>query len=207
MPNESMSGKNKPKIVGLTGGIGSGKTTVAGFFRDFGVPVYIADSESRKIMETSTEVRKGIVALLGEKAYNKDKHPDRAYISSKVFKDEKLLEALNQIIHPKVRADFEAWAKKQESAYVLYEAAILFESGGNKACDYTILVTAPEETRIKRVVERDQTTPEKVKARMRNQWPEEKKRKLADFIIENICINETKVQSARLHKKLLKLLP
>lgn len=201
-----MSGNNHPKTIGLTGGIGSGKTTVAGFFRDFGVPVYIADEEAKKIMETSTYARKEIIALLGEKAYNKDKLPDRTYIASKVFGDKKLLESLNKIIHPKVRAHFEAWKKKQKSVYVLYEAAILFESGGDETCDYVILVTAPEETRIKRVVERDQTSPEKVKARMDNQWAEEKKRKLADFIIENIRISETKTQSVRLHKKLLKLL-
>lgn len=195
-----------PKKVGLTGGIGSGKTTVAGFFRELGIPVYIADAEAKKIMDSSPEVRAEIISLLGRKAYQ-NQLPDRKYIASRVFKDEKLLGSLNKIIHPRVHADFEEWAKKQEAPYVIYEAAILFEHGGDKRCDYSILVTAPKEERIKRVMKRDGVSREMVEARMRNQWPEEEKMKLADFIIENLNIYEAKSQTKQVHSTIIKQIP
>lgn len=195
-----------PKKVGLTGGIGSGKTTIAGFFRELGIPVYIADAEAKKIMDSSPAVRTEIISLLGEKAFP-NRLPNRKYIASQVFEDEKLLKSLNEIIHPRVHADFEKWTKKQQTPYVIYEAAILFEHGGEKRCDYSILVTAPKEERIKRVMKRDGVSREMVEARMQHQWPEEEKMKLADFIIENLNIYEAKSQTKQVHSTIIKQIP
>lgn len=190
------------KIVGLTGGIGSGKTTVAKFFEALGVPIYIADDEARKIMETSIPVRDEIKSLLGEETYRAGK-PNRALIASKVFKNGKLLQALNKIVHPRVREHFEAWAQRQDAPYVIYEAAVLFENGGEKNCDHTILVTAPKETRIERLLKRDRSTQKEIEARMAAQWSDERKSSLADFQIENLFLAQTKKSVIALHQKLL----
>lgn len=190
------------KVLGLTGGIGSGKTTVAGFFEELGVPVFIADIEAKKLMEEDKEVRKQIIALLGEQAY-KDNIPDRRFIASRVFEDKEQLEHLNAIIHPAVASHFEGWKKKQHTPYVVYEAAILFEKGGYKKCDYNLLVTAPLEEKLKRLKKRDDSTLEEIKARMDHQWDDEKKKRLADFIIENIDLSTTRKMVLQLHETLL----
>lgn len=189
-------------IVGLTGGIGSGKTTVANFFRDLGIPVYIADDAGKRLMLTSEEIKKAVIALFGEKAYPSEA-PDRKYIASQVFKDAAKLEALNRIIHPAVAADFQEWLSRQQAPYIIYEAAILFESGGNKKCDRTILVTAPHREKLKRLQARDNSKIEEIEARMANQWTDEKKLKLADFEIKNNDLALTKSQVTELHKILL----
>ena len=128
------------KLVGLTGGMGSGKTTVSAMFKDLGVPVYNSDLEARRLMNEDQDLKKGIIALLGEKAYA-DGHLNRPYIAEKVFNNEELLQALNQKVHPVVRKDFKAWALRQSSPYVLQEAAILFENGSSEEFDYMLLVT------------------------------------------------------------------
>ncbi|HET8838237.1 MAG TPA: dephospho-CoA kinase [Flavobacteriaceae bacterium] len=189
------------KVVGLTGGIGSGKSTVAGFFRMLGIPVYIADEAAKRIQETSPETRFATIDLLGEKAYN-GSLPDRGYIASRVFENDQLLKFLNAIIHPKVHEDFRIWKNNQNGLYCIYEAAILFENQGHRSCDFTILITAPKELRINRLLDRDETTREKIEARMAAQWTDEKKLKLADFVIENINLENTKKQVDFLHKKL-----
>ncbi len=193
------------KIVGLTGGIGSGKSTVAKFFEAEGTPIYIADEAAKRIQETSEETRAAIIDLLGEKSY-RGKLPEREYIAFKVFANKKLLTALNEIIHPKVREDFCRWRKQQTGLYCIYEAAILFENGGDLTCDYAILVTAPIELKIKRLLERDHTTREKIQARMATQWSDDKKRKLANFEIQNNDLENTKKQVVFLHKKLILLI-
>lgn len=189
------------KIVGLTGGIGSGKSTVAYFFRLLGIPVYIADEAAKRIQETSSETRNAIIDLLGEKAYN-GSLPNRSYIAARVFTNDQLLKSLNAIIHPKVHEDFRIWKKNQNELYCIYEAAILFENQGHRTCDFTVLVTAPKELRISRLLNRDETTREKIEARMAAQWPDEEKIKLADFVIENIHLENTKKQVDFMHKKL-----
>lgn len=191
------------KIIGLTGGIGSGKSTVAQFFKNLGVPIYIADEAAKKIMETSVEVRQEILALFGKKAYEGSK-PNRPFIASKVFQDKKLLDSLNKIIHPRVRENFESWLGEQSAPYVIYEAAILFENGGETRCDLTILVTAPKEDRIKRLLIRDQTDRAKIEARMAAQWSDDRKKELADFHIENSQLELTKIGVQKLHKSLLR---
>lgn len=191
------------KVVGLTGGIGSGKTTVAGFFRELGVPVYIADLAGRKLLETSPKIKKAILELFGPDSYKGNK-PDRKFIAAKVFNDPERLKALNSIIHPAVARDFEKWKSQKEAPYVIYEAAILFEAGGYKKCDVSILVTAPKEERIRRIKERDQSTEEEIIARMENQWSDEEKSELADFTIKNKNLSETKEQVKALHHIILK---
>ena len=190
------------KIVGITGGIGSGKTTIARFFHEeFGIPVYYADKEAKNLMHTQELVRP-ITELLGERAY-KDGNLDRAYVASKVFEDTDLLNKLNGIVHPAVGKHFIDWAKKQNAPYVLKEAAILFENGNASDCDAVILVTAPEDMRIQRVLERDHTTVEDVRARMNKQWSDSEKIPLADFVIENIDLISSKKAAREIHNKLL----
>lgn len=191
------------KIVGLTGGIGSGKTTVAGFFRDLGIPIYIADEAGKRLLSTSEEIREKVTDLFGEGAYT-DTEPNRKFIASKVFSDSSLLTKLNKIIHPAVEKDFSKWLENQSSEYVIYEAAILFETGGYKKCDFNLLVTAPIELRFKRLMERDDSSREEIKQRMDNQWGDEKKAKLADFIIENVDIDQTRLKVEHIHDKILK---
>lgn len=190
------------RIVGLTGGIGSGKTTVANFLKELKVPIYIADDAGKYLMNTNSEVKAKIVSLFGEQAYN-DGHLDRKYIADKVFNSPEKLQQLNEIVHPAVARDFIKWKNKQDSSYVLYEAAILFESGGYKNCDLVILVTAPLEDRIKRLQARDKSTLEEIEARMKHQWSDEEKRKLSNFEIFNKNLSSTKEQVRNLHEILI----
>ncbi|NJW51456.1 dephospho-CoA kinase [Salinimicrobium oceani] len=191
------------KTLGLTGGIGSGKTTVANFFKELGVPVFIADLEARKIMEEDVEVQEKIKRLLGDEAYSNG-HPNRKFIASQVFPDKNKLERLNDIIHPAVAQYFERWKHEQDAEYVVYEAAILFEKGGYKKCDFNLLITAPLSEKIKRVQMRDRSSPEEIEARMNHQWTDERKAELADFVIENLDLTRTRAAVLKLHETLLK---
>ncbi len=191
------------KVVGLTGGIGSGKTTVAGFFRDLKIPVYIADDAGKRLMNTSTEIRQKIIELFGEAAYSGNT-PNRKFIASRVFSDKQELQKLNGIIHPAVEHDFKSWLIDQSSPYVIYEAAILFETGGDKKCDLTILVTASKETRVQRLQKRDNSSIEEIQQRMDNQWNDEKKSRLASFVIDNEDLEYTKQQVTHIHGEILK---
>ncbi len=192
------------KVIGLTGGIGSGKTTVASMFKNLGVPVYIADDEAKKLMHSNV-IKEKVINLFGEKAYINNKL-NRKYISSKVFKDKHLLEQLNQIVHPEVGKHFKSWLKVQKGIYVIKEAAILFENGNFKHCDKTILVISDEQKRIARVVQRDKTTNEKVVNVIENQWTDNQKIDLADFIIENNSdLESLKVKVYTIHEELIKL--
>lgn len=191
------------KAAGLTGGMGSGKTTVAGFFRSLNVPVYIADDAGKLLMNTSDEIRAKIIQLLGEGAYSKE-GLDRKFVASQVFNSEEKLQKLNDIVHPAVAEHFKKWKWQQNSAYVIYEAAILLEKGGNKRCDWVILVTAPIEQKLERLLKRDQSTIEEIKARMKHQWNDEQKLAMADFEIKNEELDSTKEQVRKIHEFLLK---
>lgn len=191
------------KIVGLTGGIGSGKTTVAGFFKNLAVPVYIADDAGKRLMNTSSEIREKIISIFGNNAYDGN-NPNRKFIASKVFNEPDQLKQLNQIIHPAVEADFKAWYQKQYASYVIYEAAILFETGSYKKCDLNILVTAPQKLRIERLQKRDNSSRAEIRQRMDHQWSDEKKSVLADFIIKNDELEQTRLQVQHIHDKILK---
>ncbi|MGW1456716.1 dephospho-CoA kinase [Salegentibacter agarivorans] len=190
-------------VVGLTGGIGSGKTTVAGFFKEKGIPVYIADDAGKRLLETSAEIREKVTALIGKEAYS-GQTPNRKHIASVVFNESDKLEALNAIIHPAVAKDFEIWKNEQNSVYVIYEAAILFEAGGYKKCDINILVTADKAEKIKRLQQRDNSSLEEIEARMAKQWSDDQKKKLADFEIENHDLSLTKSRVDELHQIILK---
>lgn len=190
-------------IVGLTGGIGSGKSTVAKMFQELGVPIYVADTEARKLLEDSPMVKKEVIKLLGREVYE-DSKPNRARIASLVFKDAKKLEALNKIIHPQVKKHFIKWYESQDAPYVIKEAAILFESGSYKDCDQIITVTAPEKIRIKRVMTRDKISEDAVRDRMKNQWLDAEKIKRSDFVIFNSSLEETQNGVIKIHRELLK---
>ena len=192
------------KIIGLTGGIGSGKSTVAAMFARYGIPVYNSDREAKELMDDSPLIKRKIIALLGKDSYQNGKL-DRVYVAERVFKDPKLLGALNAIVHPAVREHFMAWTKNQDSEYVIQEAAIIFENGTQESYDYIILVRAPLEDRIKRVVERDGVSPEKVMERIQNQWDDDRKIALADFVIENSDLGKTASQVSEIHLKLIKI--
>ncbi|KAA1247059.1 dephospho-CoA kinase [Aquimarina sp. RZ0] len=189
------------KVVGLTGGIGSGKSTVAKMFAKKGVPVYIADDEAKKLMTSDKNLKEQIVHLLGDQSYIENTL-HRSFIAEKVFNDTSLLKKLNGIVHPAVANHFNHWKDKQTGKYVIKEAAILFENGSYKQCDCTILVTAPEEIRVQRVIKRDKTTREQVFARLKNQWEDSKKIPLADFVIINIKLEETLAQVNKIHNKI-----
>ncbi len=191
------------KIVGLTGGIGSGKSTIASFFNELGVPVYTADTAAKDLMISDPKLVKEIKKLLGEQAYHENEL-NRAWIAEKVFNNKELLSALNSLVHPAVANDFANWLFLQNTSYVIKEAAILFENGGYKQCDYIILVKAPQSLRLERVTKRDKTTQEKVQARMKMQWSDIRKEALADATIENIKLDLAKESVKRLHAHLLK---
>lgn len=179
------------KIIGLTGGIGSGKTTIAKYFASKGIPVYIADEAAKDIMDDKKVVQE-VQAIFSENVMLKNGLLDRNAIRELVFADKSKLEQLNKIIHPKVKTDFENWLNKNKKApFIIKEVAILFETNGQKYCDATILVTAPIETRIKRVLERDKTSRENILHIINNQLPEEEKMKLATFVVTNENLNIT----------------
>ena len=190
------------KIVGLTGGIGSGKTTVAKMFSDYGVPVYNSDFEAKKLTNNSPSIKKALTSLLGTEIY-KEGVLDKKQLAKLIFNDAVLLEKVNAIIHPEVADHFKKWAAIQTSPYVLKEAAILYESGSYKNCDKVILVTAPMEERMRRVMLRDHISGEEVEARMKNQWDDAKKKELADFIINNITLPDTQKQVEAIHIQLI----
>jgi len=190
--------------VGLTGGIGSGKSLICSILKHLGVPVYYADTEAKKLMNSDLELRKQIVRLFGEQAYGRG-DLDSSYVAGQLFGDNALLKAMNSIVHPAVRKDFKRWAELQNDIpYVVEEAAILFESGAYKEMDFTVLTSAPEEVRIKRVMERDGSDRDSVLKRMGHQWSEKELRKLADYVIENDGQEMLLPQVIELHNKLLK---
>lgn len=191
------------KVIGLTGGIGSGKSTVANQFKNLGVPIYIADNAAKEIME-SPEIINSIVEHFGT-AILSDQKPDRRKLASIVFDNPVMLEKLNGIIHPAVRQHFSEWLLQQDYPIVIREAAILFESGSYKDCDAVITVTAPMEIRIERVMSRDGSTREQVVKRIQNQWTDAMRIAKSDFVIENIDLNQTERQINEIHQKLLKM--
>lgn len=192
------------KVIGLTGGIGSGKTTVAHYLESLGIPIYIADLRAREITNRPDIVEK-IAALFGSEVVQ-DGKIDRAALASIVFNDSAKLRQLNEIIHPAVEKDFREWLEQHKHHdIVVKEAAILFETGSYKSLDAVINVSAPEDIRIERVMSRDNVTREQVLERMKNQFSEEKRQQLADFNVLNINISQMKQQINDILKKLRNL--
>ncbi len=179
------------KIVGLTGGIGSGKTTVAQLLELQGYPVYYADEQAKKLLSENKEVKNKVRELLGSDIFDSNEVPDRKKIAEKVFSDSNLLAGLNAILHPATRQDFSRWAESRKDVTLLFkEAAILYEAGSDADCDEVLLVYAPMNLRIERVCIRDGLGEAEVKARIEKQWPEFEKLQRAGFVIYNDGIHE-----------------
>jgi dephospho-CoA kinase len=171
--------------VGLTGGIGSGKSVVAKIFTNIGVPVYESDAEAKRLMNENEDLRNHIIQLFGSKSY-KDNKLNTKYIASIVFKDKSVLAELNSFVHPAVKKDFAKWLEEHSNhSYVIQESAIIFELGLRRSFDYVIAVDAPEDLRIKRVMQRDNVDEDKVRDRMQMQLSSNEKSLLADYIIIN----------------------
>lgn len=181
------------KIIGLTGGIGSGKTTIARYIESKGIPVYIADSEAKKVME-EPKIIKALQTAFGTDIVTNNS-VNRTKLSKIVFNNPEKLKLLNSIIHPAVKEHFKDWLKVYHLyPLVLKEAAILFETGGDKDCYKTITVIAPLEKRIERVMKRDKVTKEQVLERIKNQWTDEQRIEASDFVVENEEITTAKKQ-------------
>jgi len=170
--------------VGLTGGIGSGKTTVAEIFAQLGIAIYISDNRAKALMVNDIDLQSSIINLFGDESYINGRL-NRSYIASIVFSDKKELEKLNALVHPALKKDFDLWATQQTSPYIIKEAAILFESNANIGLDKVILIEAPQHLRLSRVMNRDKVSSEDVLARMDKQWSDERKRVLSDYRILN----------------------
>ena len=189
-------------LVGLTGGIGSGKTTVAKLFMELGVPVYFADQHAKRLMNTSKSLKRKLIYEFGSKAFIKGKL-NRPYLAEVVFNNKAKLAAINAIVHPSVSNSFKRWASKQQSNYVIQENAILFETNSYKKFNFTILITAPFDERIRRVIERDTATRQEVISRMKNQLPDEEKVRKADFVINNLNLDQTKKEVVNIHDQIM----
>lgn len=172
------------KTIGITGGIGSGKSLVSKILQLMGYPVYSSDQRAKDIMHEDPTVTAGLKELFGEEAYIHS-NLNRPYIAAQIFKDDSKRIAMNSLVHPAVRNDFRNWAAQQKSPLVFQESALLFETGNYKSFDAVILVSAPEKIRMERVKERDQLTDEQVQSRFDAQMPEAEKMKLTDLVIYN----------------------
>lgn len=189
------------KIIGLTGGIGSGKTMVAEYFKSLGIPVYIADKEARQLM-TSENIINALSNEFGKEILENG-ILNREKLAQLVFNDSKKLQKLDSIVHPEVKKHFDNWVEKHKnSPFVVKEAAILFESGSYKYCDTIITVTAPLETRLQRVMKRDKTDRESVLKRIKNQWTDEQRIAKSNYVIHNLSVESTKKQVDEILKKL-----
>ena len=190
------------KIVGLTGGIGSGKTTVAKMFEELGVPIYIADIEARKITNEPSTLEL-IKAAFGSSVIENGTL-NREAMAKIVFSNPEKLSKLNEIVHPLVGQDFKKWLNvNKEQIYVIKEAAILLETEKPHNCDYVITVTAPISIRIQRVIDRDGISVSEVQNRINNQWSDEKRIEKSDFVIENVDFKKTYEQVSIIHQKII----
>ncbi|WP_299452883.1 dephospho-CoA kinase [uncultured Microscilla sp.] len=199
--------KKKILKIGITGGIGSGKSIICRIFGCFGVPIYDADSRARWIMNNHQTLQQEVTAEFGAEAYDSQGQLNRPYMANQVFNDSNKVKILNQLVHPKVGQDFAAWVQLYPNApYLLKEAALMFESGSNQALDYVMTVFAPKDVRIKRVLQRDpQRSEEQVKAIFGKQLAEEEKIKRADFVVYNDDQQMVLPQVVRLHEQFLNL--
>ena len=192
-------------IVGLTGGIGSGKTTVAKLFQNFDtVAVYIADVEAKKIMNSSDVIRTKIIAAFGKSTY-KENQLNRSYLASIVFNNKEKLHILNKIVHPEVKKNFQKFVQlHKKKTYVIYESAILFESKSQQQFNFVISVFLSLEERVKRVIKRDHSSKQEVLDRIEHQWKEDKKLLLSNYLIDNYSLQETEASVKEIHSILTK---
>ena len=172
------------KRIGLTGGIGSGKSFIANILEHMGFPVYYSDLRSKELTKSNPSIKTGLISFFGEEVYSDDEL-NAQLVATKIFQNEEIRQMVNGLIHPIVRKDFEDWVTNQKSTLVFNEAAILFETGSYKNFDANILICAPLELKIKRVMKRENCSREEVLVRMSKQWSDDKKSKLADYTILN----------------------
>ncbi|MEZ5058949.1 MAG: dephospho-CoA kinase [Saprospiraceae bacterium] len=192
-------------MVGITGGIGSGKTTVCKIFEKLGIPVYYADARAKYLMTNSPEIVDTVKKIFGKESFDESGNLNRTHIAKLAFSNPDLLSQLNQTVHPAVHADGKSWHEAQKDVpYTLNEAALMVESGGHKRMNKLIVVVAPEDLRIERVMKRDGVDEKAVRARMDNQLPQEEKEKLADFIINNDGSESLILQVWKIHAALKK---
>jgi len=190
--------------IAITGGIGAGKSLVSLLFETLGIPVYNADIEAKRLMNSDRNLKSAIKQLLGNASYHRNGRLNRKFIASRVFENKNTLKALNNIVHPAVRKDFDSWAQKQNAEYVLEESAIVFEADLAKYFKAIILVVADRDTRIQRIIDRDATNKNAVINRMNNQWPDDRKIQLADYIINNDGSKSLIKQVYSIHRSILK---
>jgi len=193
--------------IGITGGIGSGKTTICHIFEALGTSVFYADDVAKQIMVTDPVLVAGIKGTFGEESYQQNGVLNNKYIAGIVFNDAAQLAKLNALVHPAVFRAFDTWVAQvsETCPYILKEAALLFESGSYQMCDKNILVTAPVEVRMARVMARDQVSQAQVKARMDKQYTDEQKLKMADFFIVNDESSSVIEQVLSLHQQFLQI--
>jgi dephospho-CoA kinase len=189
--------------IGITGGIGSGKSTVAGIFSVLGIPVYNSDDASKRLMAEDENLKRNILESFGESSYVNGML-NRKYLAAQVFEDSKKLALLNSLVHPATINDARKWMEEQKSVYVIKEAALIFESGSNEFLDFVIGVQSPRELRIERALKRDNVTREEIEARMKLQMDEDEKMKKCNFIIVNDEQQMLIPQVLSLHEKFLK---
>lgn len=192
------------KIVGLTGGIGSGKTTIAKFFEKLGIPVYFSDDEAKMIMTTSSIVKNKLIEEFGKESYI-NKELNRTYIANIVFNNREKLIKLNSIVHPEVKNHFKKWTELQNAPYIIQEHPLLFENKNQSDFDVIILVTAPLEIRLSRAAERDDSTIENVRSRINNQMDDQFKVENSNFIIQNVDLAQSELQVSLIHDEILNL--
>jgi dephospho-CoA kinase len=187
--------------VGITGGIGSGKSTVCDMLSGYGVAVYVADDRAKELMTESEQLRSALVAAFGEATYDGGKL-NRAYLAESVFSNTEALARLNAIVHPAVMADFDRWAEEQEGEYVVLESAILFEAGLDDRVDTTVAVMAPKDIRLQRAMQRDGATCEQIERRMDNQLSDDRRCTLSKYAIVNILLEDLQDDVEQLHRRL-----
>jgi dephospho-CoA kinase len=188
--------------VGLTGGIGSGKSLIAKIFSTLGIPVFNADTVARDLVTKDNTVREEIIELLGNEAFVENEY-NRSFVASQVFNNKELLQKLNAIIHPAALKAFDQWAAQVHAPYLIKEAAILFESGSYRSLDKVITVSAPAEIRVKRVIARDKVSDVQVLARINAQLSDAEREKLSDYVILNDNIKAVLPQVLRIHNELI----
>ena len=192
------------KRVGITGGIGSGKSTVAKIFEILGIPVYYADDRAKWLMNHQEELKSQLIEKFGSESYTSEGYLNREFLAKTVFSDPEKIKTINSLVHPAVGKDFETWAASQETPYVLKEAALIFETGGEKKLDAVINVSSPLKVRVSRVLMRDpQRSLDQVNQIIDQQLPDEQKNELADFVIKNTDSKMLIPQVLSIHQKLI----
>ena len=188
--------------VAITGGIGTGKTTISSMFADKGIPVFNSDEIAKEIMNTNSLLKNEIVTAFGDKAYDKNKL-NKEYLSDVVFNNEILLKKINSIVHPYVAKEFNSWIEKQESKYIIYESAIIFENQAEDFFDKIICVTASEEEVISRIMKRNDFSVDKIKSIINKQLPNDAKVQKSDYVIESMNISKLSDKVLEIHNDIM----